>query len=53
MVGHHQTTDSVGRGQVWGLSRQSHLDAGRTPRNEAGKFTFSDPLEAFMHLQSS
>lgn len=53
MVGHHQAADSVGRGQVRGLPGQSHLDAGRTPRNEAGKFSLPDPLEAFVHLQTS
>lgn len=53
MVGHHQAADSVGRGQVWGLPGQSHLNAGGTPGNEAGEFTFPDPLEAFMHLYQS
>lgn len=53
MVGHHQAADSVGRGQVRGLPGQSHLDAGGTPGNEAGKFTLPDPLEAFVHLQKS
>lgn len=52
MVGHHQAADSVSGGQVRGLSGQRHLDAGGTPGNETGEFTFPDPLEAFMHLQS-
>lgn len=51
VVGHHQAAHSVSRGQVWGPPGQGHLDAGRTPGNEVGKFALPDPLEAFMHLK--
>ena len=50
MIGEHQTAHFVRCLQIWWLSRQGHLDARRSPRNEPRQFPFPDALQTLMNL---
>jgi len=50
MVGQHKTADAMCRLDVRRFARQSHLNAGRTPRDELCQLAFTDPLQALVYL---
>lgn len=50
VIGQHHAADLVVSGYVGRLLGQSHLDAGRSPRNEVAQFALADSLQRFVHL---
>jgi hypothetical protein len=50
VVGHHESTDTVFCLHVGRLSRETHLNTGRSPRDETCQFSFADSLQTLVYL---
>ena len=51
VIREHHAADLVRSGDVRALLREGDLNGGRTPWDEVGKFTLSNPLQGLVHLR--